>query len=273
MSFTQVSNYSTNLGSALAAIADHNIEVRLARNEREVIAAQKLRYRVFYEEMKAVACADTHSAGMDHDRFDDVADHLLVIDKSQIGIDAQVVGTYRLLRKSHVETLGGFYTQGEYDISALKKSGGNLLELGRSCIDADYRKGRVMDMLWRGLAAYLTYYDIDVMFGCASLSGTNPDALIVPLSYLYHNHLAPTKICPIANLGQYVHMNRLKAAEINIKRAFVSLPPIIKGYLRVGSMVGDGAVVDYQFNTVDVCMVMNVKEISNRYQARFIKQA
>ena len=273
MSLTPISNYSTALDDALAAITVSDIEVRLASSAREIKAAQKLRYRVFYEEMEAVACADTHLAGIDYDRFDAIADHLLVIDKSQIGIDAQVVGTYRLLRKSQINLADGFYSQGEYDIAPLIKSGLNLLELGRSCIAADYRKGRVMDMLWRGLAAYFVHHDIDVMFGCASLPGTDPDALMVPLSYLYHNHMAPSTICPTANPGQYVDMNRLKPDAINIKRAFMTLPPMIKGYLRVGCMVGDGAVVDYQFNTVDVCVIMDVKQISNRYQARFVKQA
>lgn len=270
MSDTQSAQYSDQLDSRLASLTASDIEVRVATSEREIIAAQKLRYKVFYDEMQAVACANAHLAGLDFDRFDDIADHLLVIDNSQIGIDAQVVGTYRLLRQQQVNLTGGFYSQNEYDISSLLKSGLQLLELGRSCVRADYRKGRAMDVLWRGLAAYFTHHDIDVMFGCASLPGTDPDGLAIPLAYLYHNHTAPNDLCPVANPGQFVEMNRLAPDAFSDRRAFAGLPPMIKGYLRAGAMVGDGAVVDYQFNTVDVCIVMKVKQITDRYQARFI---
>lgn len=250
-----------------------SVETRLARSAAEVEAAQRLRYRVFYGEMGATASPETLASGLDRDRFDDIADHLLVIDRA-LGQDVEaVVGTYRLIRRPAALRLGGFYTAGEYDISKLEAFDGEILELGRSCVDGRYRTRPTMQLLWRGIAAYVFHYDIRMMFGCASLPGNDVDALALPLSYLHHNHLAPEAIRTRALDHLYVGMDRLSPDLIDRRQVLSALPPLIKGYLRLGGWVGDGAVVDEQFNTTDVCVVVGTRTISEKYLRHYEREA
>jgi len=173
------------------------MEVRLAETDIEVEAAQRLRYRVFYEEMSALPSPAMREARRDFDQFDAVCDHLLVVDRSLTDEDGQptVVGTYRFMRDVDATRAGGFYTSTEYDISAMLAgvpAGTHLLELGRSCVLKAYRsKHSTMQLLWRGLMVYVTRFSIDLMFGCASFAGTDPKLLALPLSYLHHYHPMP----------------------------------------------------------------------------------
>ena len=251
------------------------LEVRLAETEAEVEAAQRLRYQVFYEEMDAVPTPEMRAAGRDFDRFDDVADHLLVVDREAIDDDGQplVVGCYRIMREEHAARAGGFYTGGEFDISQLLsglKKGTRLMELGRSCVLLQYRsKPATMQLLWRGLMAYAARFSIDVMFGCASFAGTDPDALALPLSYLRHSHAMPADIAVRALPHLYVDMNRMPKDAISPKDAIRAMPPLIKGYLRAGCTIGDGAVIDRQFATTDVFIYLPIMSMSARYKSRF----
>lgn len=242
-----------------------NLGVRIASTAEEIDAAQALRYRVFYQEMGATPSVDAASNHRDRDEFDEVADHLLVVDHG-IGDGADgVVGTYRLIRQEAVESIGRFYSADEYDITPLTNFPGRLLELGRSCVDAGYRGRAVMQLLWRGIAAYVALHEIDVMFGCASLNGTDPDAVATELTYLYWHHLAPPALRPRALPERYVDMRRFDPATLDPARASQTLPPLIKGYLRLGGFVGDGAVIDNQFNTVDVAIIVKSDLITERY--------
>jgi putative hemolysin len=246
-----------------------NLELRLATTAAEIDAAQALRYRVFYGEMGARGSLETHLAERDVDRFDAFADHLVVVDLDRGSCPASsVVGCYRLLRESAAMAAGGFYTAAEFDLGAIRMAG-HKLELGRSCIDRNYRSGTVMQLLWRGIADYLEMHDITLMFGCASLPGDDPDAVALPLAYLHHNHLAPEGLRPRALPHRYVAADRLEAHEIDAKAAIRALPPLLKGYLRLGGMIGDGAVIDRDFNTVDVCLVLPTERVQTRYQRHF----
>ena len=247
------------------------LEVRLAASDAEIAAAQALRYRIFCEEMGAVPTAAMVAARRDIDDHDAVCDHLLVIDRSSGG--AQVVGTYRLLRQDVAQARGGFYSAGEYDLSCLlaRPAGTTqLLELGRSCVAPAWRNHATIALLWRGIASYLQAHRIGHMFGCASLHGADPLLHTAELSYLYHHHLAPPSLRARAHDSNHVAMDRLPAASIDTRAAARALPPLIKGYLRVGAMVGDGGFVDRQFNTVDVFVIMPVDRITSRYAARFV---
>ncbi|NFV81519.1 GNAT family N-acetyltransferase [Magnetospirillum aberrantis] len=251
--------------------ANSRLEVRLAANDEEIAAAQALRYRVFYEEMGAKptdAMAARHS---DFDDFDAICDHLLVLDPSRGKGGAAVVGTYRLIRRKVGEAFGRFYTAGEYDISKLLVAGGNFMELGRSCVDAQYRTGATMQIMWAGIASYVWEHGIDLMFGCASLPGTEPEALATQLSYLHHYHLAPAEMCPRALPDLYVGMNLMDKDALNPRRALASLPPLIKGYLRLGGFVGDGAVIDHQFNTTDVCVMVKTELVTAKYAKHYAR--
>lgn len=240
------------------------LSVRMAGDEADIAAAQRLRWDIFYGAMGAAG--DT-AAGRDVDPYDPVCDHLLVEDHADGA--ARVVGTYRLLRRSVAERHAGFYTAGEFDLGAVAQGDGELLELGRSCVAPHYRDAGTIQLLWRGIARYLADHGIDRMFGCASFPGTDPSTHAEALSYLYHNHLAPPALRGRALPGRHVEMAMLPVGGYDQRRAMRLLPPLIKGYLRVGAMVGDGAVVDRPFNTVDVFMVMPVEAIAARYLDRF----
>jgi putative hemolysin len=246
-----------------------NLGVRLAVTEDEIDAVQALRYRVFYGEMGAKADDATVAAARDRDAFDEVADHLLVVDHDLGEGPDSVVGTYRLIRQSAAAKLGRFYSESEYDISPLTSSAAQLLELGRSCTDAAYRNRSVMQLLWRGIAAYVFHYGIDLMFGCASLTGTDPEALAPELTYLAAHHLAPAAIRPRALPDLYVEMNRRDPGGLDAKAALMSLPPLIKGYLRLGGFVGDGAVIDWQFNTTDIAVVVQTDLVTEKYYRHY----
>lgn len=262
-----------NIDDALAALQSGNLSLSLAKSEADIDAAQALRYRVFYDEMAAKPSAEAARLERDIDDFDEVCDHLLVTDRS-IGSGADgVIATYRLLRGSVAATHGRFYTSSEYDIANLFGYPGEMLELGRSCVDAQNRDRPTMQLLWRGIAAYVFHHEISLMFGCASLHGTDPAALALPLSYLYHFHLAPPALRAKALPELYVDMKFLPLEEIDQKKALATLPPLVKGYLRVGGFIGDGAVVDEQFNTTDVCVVVKTDLVTERYYRHYSRRS
>ncbi len=222
------------------------LDVRLARSEAEVAAAQALRYQIFYEEMGARPTPAMAAARRDMDAYDAICDHLLVVDH---GLDGrpQVVGTYRLLRQQVAMAHKGFYSAAEYDLSPLLANStpaSQLLELGRSCVAPAWRNNATITLLWRGIASYLQTHNIGHMFGCASLHGADPLLHAAELSYLYHHHLAPPELRARAHAANHVLMDQLPAASIDTRAASRALPPLIKGYLRVGALVGDGGFVD-----------------------------
>jgi putative hemolysin len=250
-----------------------NLGVRLAATEAERDAALALRYRIFYGEMGAKPDEETRLAERDADAFDPHADHLLVLDHDRgEGADA-VVGTYRLIRRPAAARVGRFYTADEFDIAPLLSLPGELLELGRSCVAAPYRTRAVMQLLWRGIAAYVFRHRVDLMFGCASLHGTDPDALAEALTYLHANHLAPPDLRPVALPHRFVAMRRMDPAAVDTRRTLAELPPLVKGYLRLGGFVGDGAVVDQQFNTTDVCVVVKTDLVTDKYYRHYARGA
>lgn len=253
-----------------------SLEVRLARNKAEIKASQNLRYKIFYEEMSARPNRMMKLARRDRDPYDGVCDHLLVIDHSK-GRHGAVVGSYRLLRQDVAERHRGFYSADEYDISPLfseefkRRMGksGQLLELGRSCVHKEYRTTATITLLWRGIASYLMEHNIAYMFGCASLPGIDPAEHAIPLSYLYHEHLAPEDAMVRALPRRFVNMNILPPDAYTMREARRMLPPLIKGYLRLGCFIGDGAVVDYQFSTTDVFILLPVERIAKRYSVHY----
>jgi len=248
------------------------LEVRFAATQAEVEAAQRLRFDIFYKEMSATPSPAMAAAGRDFDDFDPICQHLLVVDKSA---NDKVIGTYRLMREdAAAKSPLGFYTAGEYDISAMLKAraGQRLLELGRSCVLKQFRTGPTMQLLWRGLFIYLIRHDIDLMFGCASLPGIDPKALALQLSYLYHFHLAPEGERVRALPDRYVSMDMMPKDAIDEAEALRSLPPLVKGYVRSGAKVGDGAVIDHQFGTTDVCIYLPVATMNARVASHLKKK-
>jgi len=250
-----------------------NLGVRIATTPGEVDAALALRYRIFFDEMGATPSAQTVASRRDRDEFDAVADHLLVVDHA-IGPGPEgVVGTYRMLQPSGAAAIGRFYSADEYDIDTITDFPGRVLELGRSCVDIAYRGRAVMQLLWRGIAAYVFHNQIDLMFGCASLPGTDPEKLATELSYLYEHHLAPPALRPRAKADRYIEMRRVPVSSFDPRRVNQMLPPLIKGYLRIGGFIGDGAVIDPQFNTIDVAMILKTDLVTDKYYRHYERQA
>jgi putative hemolysin len=249
-----------------------SLDIRLARRAREVKDVQRLRYRVFYGEMSAVPDARARLARRDRAAFDAICDHLVVRDNAQDeGRAPAVVGTYRLLRQEVAERHAGFYTAGEYDIAPLiaRHPERRFLELGRSCVREGYRDKRTVELLWHGLWVYVLAHDRTAMIGCVSFEGTDPDRLALPLSYLHHFHRSPEEWRARALPERYVEMNRLSKEAIDLKAALRALPPLVKGYLRLGATVCDGAVIDRQFGTTDIMMVLLRESINPRYVAYY----
>jgi putative hemolysin len=257
------------------------LEVRLARTKKDIKRAQRVRYKVFYKDGAAIADARTLLARRDKDAFDKICDHLLVIDHAATGKPLEaarpfkrkppVVGTYRLLGQDAADRHGGFYTENEFDVGGLIDSHRDLrfLELGRSCVLPPYRNKRTVELLWHGIWTYVRRHRFDVMIGCASLEGTDPDRLALQLSFLHHYAGAPAEWRASARDGRRVDMNRMRKDAINPKAALHELPPLLKGYLRLGAFIGDGAVVDDQFGTTDVLVILPVSAINTRYIQHF----
>lgn len=245
--------------------------VRLARDGSEVQAAQHLRYQVFVQELGGDGEMVDHDLRIEADRFDPYFDHLLLLDERRGDhVKDQVVGVYRLLSEAGAAKAGQFYSEGEYDLNLLRKSGRKLLELGRSCLHPDYRGGTGMMLMWQALSDYVAERGIELLFGTASFHGTDIDALAPSLSLLHHRHLAPEPIRVRTQPEAYQPMNLIAEDQLDRVAAMRNVPALIKGYLRLGGYVGDGAFVDHDFNTTDVFLILDTARITDA-QARIYR--
>lgn len=244
---------------------DSHLEVRLARTEQDMLAAQRLRYDVFVTELNGTGALVDHERRLEKDEFDPVFDHLLLVDtrRDMTSLD-YVVGVYRMLTGQKATELGRYYSETEYDLTALYKSKRSTLELGRSCLHPDYRGGTAMYLLWQGLAQYVVERDLELLFGVASFHGTDPARLTQPLSFLYHSYLAPENLRVRAQADHYQPMDLLPADQVDRRKAMQNIPALIKAYLRLGGRVGDGAFVDHAFNTTDVFLIMDTTRLTQK---------
>ena len=261
-------------GAVLGRIG--TLEVRLARNDDEIRAAQEIRYKVFYEELGARRPQGGHFSNLDFDRFDEICDHLLVLDTAVEGPESrQIVGTYRLLRQDVAIATGGFYSEDEFELRGLvsRHPDRRFLELGRSCVLPAYRSKRTIEVLWQGCWAYVNHYGIDVMTGCASFQGRVPAAHAEALSFLAHHCRAEGEWAIRAVADRFQPMDLMPIEAVSLRSAMNAMPPLIKGYLRLGARIGEGCVVDHEFGTVDVCIVMPVKSLDARYVSHYSPDA
>lgn len=257
------------------------LEVRLARTRKDILRAQRLRYEVFYEEMSAKPSVIASMRRLDQDPYDALCDHLLVVDRAMPagrtdvwsrGRHGTVVGTYRVLRQEVAQRSLGFYTASEYDIAPLvaaKSPRYRFMELGRSCVLRPYRTKRSVELLWHGLWTYIREHKVDVMIGCASFEGVDPHEHAMALSFLHHFAKAPADWSCSAHSHLHVPMDLIPKDKVDAKAALKAMPPLIKGYLRLGAFVGDGAVIDRQFGTTDVLIILPVEKIDPRYFDHF----
>lgn len=261
---------------ALGRIGD--LEIRLAQTKKEIKQAQKLRYRIFYKEQGAIATLQAMMKQRDTDPYDAYCDHLLVVDtkyprKKMPGVKQsykeRVVGTYRLLRQDIANKHVGFYSQAEFDVDSLiqRHPGKRFLELGRSCVDSAYRDKRTIELLWRGIWWYVNEYKIDAMFGCASFEGTDIKKLSEQLSLLQDVASAAPEWQTSAHHSDFDTSDKITYNDA--KKVLHQLPTLIKGYMRCGARFGTGAVIDREFNTTDVLVVLPVTDITPRYREHF----
>ncbi len=250
-----------------------DLEVRLATTKKEIRRAQKLRFRVFFEEGGAIPDPTARLIRRDVCRFDRVCDHLVVVDAGLARIDGapKVVGAYRLLRQEAAEANFGFYSAAEFEIGALiaRNPGKTFLELGRSCVAPGYRGKRTLELLWRGIWAYALHHKIDVMFGCASFPGVDPTEHDQALRFL-RGEAAPASPWRVdAVEARAVRARPADEAALDARAIARALPPLIKGYWRLGARFSADAVVDRAFGTTDVLVVLPIEEIRARYLAHF----
>ena len=249
-----------------------NFIIKIAEKRSELKRAQALRYSVFYKEKKAIPTISKKILRLDYDKVDKFADHLIVIDKNRKGIKNKIVGTYRLLRGDIAAHCDGFYTSSEFDLSKILNSYKNnqILELGRSCVHQDYRNGTIVNLLWKAIAEYVKLYDIKILLGCASFHGTDVMKYTNELSYLRKNFSLPdelsVKSLDIKIYPAYAEIN----SNNNDLRTFVKLPPLIKGYLRIGGRISHDCFVDYKFNTIDLCVIVKTDNINEKYKKKYL---
>lgn len=241
-------------------------ELRMARDDADLHAAQRLRYRVFIEELGGSGALVDHAQRLEKDAFDAHCEHLILCDPARPTGD-HVIGVYRLMTRDGAAAAGRFYCDEEYDLGPLERSGRRLLELGRSCLDPDHRGGSAMHLLWRALGAYVAEQEVDILFGVASFHGTDIDALAAPLSLLHHRHLAPEALRARSKVFQ--PMDLVAPDQIDRKAAMLAIPSLIKAYLRLGGTVGEGAFVDHDFNTTDVCLILDTARLNARAADRY----
>lgn len=252
---------------------DPQLCLRLAQDDRDLRAAQRLRYHVFVEELGGDGPLVDHQARLEKDAFDPIFDHLILVDPRRDAAALEdVVGVYRLLPSDRLGTSGQFYSETEYDLAPLKATGRRLLELGRSCVHPDFRGGAAMFHLWNGLADYVLTRGIEVLFGVASFHGTDPAPLAQPLAWLHHHHLAPEGLRVRARPAHFQAMDLLPRDALDRKAAMTATPALIKAYLRLGGFVGEGAWIDHQFNTTDVCLVMDTVRMSDKHRGFYTRK-
>jgi len=246
--------------------------IKLADTKLELKKAQALRYSIFYKEKNAKPTFPKKMMKLDYDKIDKFADHLIVIDKKRKGIKNEIVGTYRLIRGNIASHFGGFYTSAEFDLTNILNSYNNaqVLELGRSCVHKDYRTGTTMKLLWKAIAEYIKLYDINILFGCASFPGIDVQKFSKEFAYLRSNFALPNQISVQSLVNNNYPIFNKNNIEKNDLRTFAKLPPLIKGYLRVGGRISNSFFVDYDFNTIDLCVVVQTKNIDKKYKNKFL---
>jgi putative hemolysin len=257
-----------------------HFELKFAVTKKEIRAVQRMRYRVFFEEGGAIAAPLARAQRRDNCPFDRVCDHIIVVDHnaaSRNGRKSRVVGAYRVLRQDALTRPDRFYSASEFDVASLvqRHPDKKFMELGRSCVLPEYRARRVLDLLWRGVLTYVQHHGVDVMFGCASLPGADPRLHADALGFLrahasadneWRTSAVPVRGAYAAEAGLQL---QLRDGAPSGRRALTNLPPLIKGYLRLGATFGDDVFVDRAFGTTDVFVVLPVTRIQARYIEHF----
>jgi len=241
-------------------MVSNNFEIRLVKTEAELNEVLKLRYQdllLYYN------ANNTNETGLFTDRYDAYCDHLIVVDR----MANVIAGTYRLVRKEHIARFGKFISENEYDIQAIKDR--NIMELGRAVVRKDYRNGTVIMLLWKGIFAYASANKIEYLFGTASFSGVNLEDYRHGFSYLYCHYLGKKDI-PAIGPNQR-RLDLLPESEVDPELAKKQLPPLVKGYVRIGARFGKDIFIDGPFNSLDVFVLLDVNNLDSKYVKKIME--
>ncbi len=254
-------------------IFEDGFEVRIAANSEEIKESQHLRYKIFVEEMGGRSPLESIGRKLERDEYDEHCQHLLLLDHNKKGnkSDSKVVGVVRLMLGSVAELEKGFCSAQEYDLGVLIKSGNKCLELGRTCVDFSYRNGLALHYLWKGLGSYAREKNVDLLFGLASFPGNDINQISMALSLIHHKYLAPKRIRPKAITECAIDMNIIPRNKIDRLKALGQMPSLLKSYLRLGAVVGEGAFIDRVLNTIDICIIMDLHQMTEKYREYYGK--
>jgi putative hemolysin len=254
-------------------IKNGRYETRLAKNEAELAASQRLRYKVFYEEEGAKPSAEQKAQGRDFDEYDPHCDHLIAIDRTAgDDPDSYVIGNYCLMRKERAAKVGHWYSQAEFNVEKFNGFPGEVLELRRACVAREHRNRSVMQMLWNALAAYMFDYDIKLMFGCGSFPGLEPEKFRQALSYLYYNCAAKGALAIEAKGENARRMDMMPKGEVDKAAAVNEIPTMVRGYIRAGAKVSRSLWIDRDFNCFDVCIIFDMENLKGKYLKHYERE-
>jgi len=242
----------------------NNIEIRLTKNNDELNEVLHLRYK---ELLLSYNDKNTNDSEMFKDEYDDVCDHLIAKDLKT----NTIVGTYRLVRNCHLESLNydSFMTETEFDISKIKNN--QLLEISRAVVKEEYRNGIIIMLLWKGLIRYACSHNVKYMFGTASFYGVNPHDYAQALSYIYYNHLSEKEVRAKALESSRCDINLVPSEELDMQVVKKQMPPLVKGYLKIGATFGEDCYLDVPFNSLDVFVLFDVENVNPKYLQKFLE--
>lgn len=261
-----------------------NLKVKLATTKDEILACERLRYKVFILEDGVVPSAKQKEEEREYDDADKNADFIMIKDTS-LPEGYNAVGFTRVFMRKHAKLNGGFLTANQYDLTNIENYDGEILEVGRTCVDKEYRSSMTMKKIWQGLSRYVIDNDIKVFFGVASFIGIDPKEFAETLSYFYHYHQAPKELyCPAIEKfetvsdtgtiqkGYAAKMDYIPKEELNVRELFKKIPPVIKGYVRVGMLTSDKASVDEGFNSTDILIIVKIDDANRAYFDHFVSR-
>ncbi|HQP91748.1 MAG TPA: GNAT family N-acyltransferase [Candidatus Omnitrophota bacterium] len=238
--------------------------VKLAENRGDIESAQRLRYEVFNLELKCGKTSD--SKGLDVDSFDEICDHVLIIDKKS----GRTIGTYRLLLRSKLGSKGSFYSEGEFDLGNIRSIKGEILEMGRSCVHKDFRSSSILLLLWQRILSYVEDHHVNYIIGVPSVYSKesmeiNPVYSLMKKSYYSNDRFRvyPLKECRVPGLDGSFSLDGQE------KKVFLKLPSLIRSYIKIGALVCGEPALDHVFGTADFFMLLEVEKMADSYLRRF----
>jgi putative hemolysin len=247
---------------------DRKFEVRLAENQLEIENTLALRYNVFNLEM-GEGLPESRATQKDRDIYDYHCDHLIVKDLT----NDLIVGTYRILKRSIARETIGFYSENEFDLKCLYRLKEEIAEVGRSCVHKDYRDGSVISLLWSGFGEYMQKHNIRYLFGCGSIHSVDPTLASQTYAYLRHKNAISPQNLEVQPLSSHKLTGFNPDYQIDDMVATMKiLPPLIKGYVRLGAKICGYPALDSVFRTTDLLVLFDQKEINERYGKHYLNQ-